>query len=104
MEAVRLSGGSHDIGKVPFRFSEKSYYSMLILKCVKVCFQELFLSQVVVIGTMIGSPLCGHVSDKYGRKAVSLISGFFIYDLLFFVHDLIFNVCVFCICLCVNRV
>uniref|UniRef100_A0A8C9YNA6 SV2 related protein b n=1 Tax=Sander lucioperca TaxID=283035 RepID=A0A8C9YNA6_SANLU len=38
-------------------------------------YQVALMTLVVVIGTMIGSPLCGHVSDKYGRKAVSLISG-----------------------------
>ncbi len=45
---------------------------------LKICL--FFLPQVVFVGMGISSSVWGKVSDKYGRRVVSLISGFFIYD------------------------
>lgn len=59
-----------------------------------------FWPQVVFVGMGLSSPIWGNVSDKYGRRVVSVTSGFFtLYSLVIFVHYLMFNTCIFCMCL-----
>lgn len=83
------------------------FCSQLIVQCALMFNVTFLLPQVVFVGMGISSPVWGNVSDRYGRKVVSsLISVFFIYDMVIFIHFTHVKCSCFCdkqgltICMC----
>lgn len=50
--------------------------------------RSVLLLQVVFVGTGISSAVWGIIFDKYGRRVVSLIKVYFLFDLVILAHGL----------------
>lgn len=81
MESPQLSSSTHNFGKGHLDILLKL---SIVLSLSEVCNCVLIFHQVVFIGMGFGSPVWGNVSDKYGRKVVSVVSFFQIVSVNFF--------------------